>query len=129
MFGALNQRTILIDEVREAVNEMKSGKTSGLDGFPVQCLNKGGMSVLEWLVRLYISIDTEVVPMDWRGTCIVPLFKKKGEKCECSNAGGISLLSVVVVAGQTVGCISSKMLTYDCLHTLELCTASMIATS
>ena len=36
-------------EVREAVNEMKSGKAPGLDGFPVECLKKGGMTVLEWL--------------------------------------------------------------------------------
>ena len=31
---------------------MKSGKAPGLDGFPVKCLMKGGMAVLEWLVRL-----------------------------------------------------------------------------
>ena len=36
----------------EAVNEMKSGKAPGLDGFLVECLKKGGMAVLEWLVRL-----------------------------------------------------------------------------
>ena len=35
----------------------------------------------------------------------------------------------VVVVGQTVGSISSKTLAYDCFYTLELCTASMIATS
>ena len=33
--------------------------------------------------------------MDWRGACIVPLYKGKGDKCECSNSRGISLLSVV----------------------------------
>ena len=33
--------------------------------------------------------------MDWRGACIVPLYKEKGDKCECSNCRGISLLSVV----------------------------------
>ena len=33
--------------------------------------------------------------MDWRGACIVPLYKGKGDKCECSNLSGISLLSVV----------------------------------
>ena len=33
---------------------------------------------------------------------------------------------VVVVVGQTVGPISSKTLAYDCLCTLELCTASML---
>ena len=33
--------------------------------------------------------------MDWRGVCIVPLYKGKGDQCECSNSRGISLLSVV----------------------------------
>ena len=75
---------------------MKSGKAPGLDGFPVECLKKGGMAVLEWLVRLLnVSFDMEVVPMDWSGACIVPLYKGKGNKCECSNSRGISLLSVV----------------------------------
>ena len=32
--------------------------------------------------------------MDWRGACIVPLYKGKGDKCDCSNSRGISLLSV-----------------------------------
>ena len=31
---------------------MKSCKAPGLDGFPVECLTKGGMAVLEWQVRL-----------------------------------------------------------------------------
>ena len=39
------------------------------------------------------------------------------------------LVVVVVVVGQTVLSISSKTLAYDCLCTLELCTASLIATS
>ena len=33
--------------------------------------------------------------MDWRGACIVPLYKGKGDKYECSNLRGISLLGVV----------------------------------
>ena len=33
--------------------------------------------------------------MIWRGACIVPLYKGNGDKCECSNSRGISLLSVV----------------------------------
>ena len=27
--------------------------------------------------------------------CVVPLYKGKGDKCECSNSRGISLLSVI----------------------------------
>ena len=78
------------------MNEMKSGKAPWLDGFPVECLKKGGMAVLEWLVRLLnLSFDMGIVPMDWLGACILPLHKGKGDKCECSNSRGISLLSVV----------------------------------
>ena len=41
----------------------------------------------------------------------------------------VVVVVVVVVVGETVGSISSKTLAYDCLYALELCTASMIATS
>ena len=85
MLGDLNGRAISLVEVRETVNEIKSGKAPGLDGFPDECLKKDGMAVLEWLVRLLnVSFDMGVVPMDWRGACIVPLCKGKGDKCECS---------------------------------------------
>ena len=45
VFGDFNERAISLEEVREAVNEMKSGKAPGLDGFPAECLKKGGMAV------------------------------------------------------------------------------------
>ena len=96
VLGDLNERAISLEEVGEAVSDMNSGKAPGLDGFPVECLKKGGMAVLEWLVRLLsLSFDMGGLPMDWRGACIVPLYKGKGDKCECSNPRGISLLSVV----------------------------------
>ena len=54
------------------------------------------MEVLERLLRLLnVSFDMGVVPIDWRGAYIEPLYKGKGDKCECSNSRGISLLSVV----------------------------------
>ena len=37
----LNEKEISLEEVEEAVNEMKSGKAPALDGFPVECLKKG----------------------------------------------------------------------------------------
>ena len=52
VLGYLNERAISLEEVGEAVNEMRSGKAPGLNRFPVECLKKGGMAVLEWLVRL-----------------------------------------------------------------------------
>ena len=37
MLGELYERAISIQEVREAVNETKSGKASGLDGYSGVC--------------------------------------------------------------------------------------------
>ena len=36
VLGDLNERAILLKKVRVAVNEMKSGKAPGLDGFLVE---------------------------------------------------------------------------------------------
>ena len=79
VLGDLNERAMSLEEVGEAVNEMKSGKAPGLDEFPVESLKKGGMAVLEWLVRLLnLSFDMRVVPMDWCGACIVTPVQREG---------------------------------------------------
>ena len=39
--------------------------------------------------------ESSVVLEYWRSAAIVPLYKGKGEKTECSNYTGTSLLSVV----------------------------------
>ena len=58
------------------MDEIKSGKALGLDGFPVECLKKGGMAMLGWFVRLLnLSFHMGVVSMDWHGGCTVPLYK------------------------------------------------------
>ena len=35
------------------------------------------------------------VPEDWRSAVIVPMYRYRGEKTECTNNRGISLLSMV----------------------------------
>ena len=57
-------------------------------------LNSSGASPVA-TKKVAALVTALVVPMDWRGACIVPLFKWKGDKCECSNSRGISLLSEV----------------------------------
>ena len=57
-------------------------------------------------------------------------FISLGHWCRCGfRSLELSLLLLIVIVGQTVMSISSKTLAYDCLSSLELCTASMIATS
>ena len=40
------------DNEMKALNEIKSGKAPGLDGFSVEFLKKGGMTVLQFLVPM-----------------------------------------------------------------------------
>ena len=96
VFGDENEREITKEEVERALEETKVGKAAGMDGVRAEMLKKGGVTVIEWLVRLLnICFLLSVVPVDWVRACIVPLFKGKGDVCECCNYRGISLLSVV----------------------------------
>ncbi|MCP4254321.1 MAG: hypothetical protein GY775_13120, partial [Candidatus Scalindua sp.] len=87
VFGERNDANISRKEVHDVVNDMKAGKAAGLDGCEVECLKKGGVSVVEWLCRLFnVCFMTGVVPIDWCSACIVPLYKGKGDRYECSNS-------------------------------------------
>ena len=47
------------------MNEMKGGKAPGMDCVRVM-LKEGGVTVLEWLVRLFnICSMLSIVPVDW----------------------------------------------------------------
>ena len=70
MLGDLNQRAIYLEEVGEAVNEMRSGKAPGLGGFLVECLKKGGMAVLAWLVWL-LNLSFDMGVGQWTGVVLV----------------------------------------------------------
>ena len=89
-------RDITREEVKRALNEMKGGKAPGMYGVRVEMSKEGGVTVLEWLVRVFsICFMLSVVPGDWVIACMVPLYKGKGDVHECSNFRGVSLLSVV----------------------------------
>ena len=58
---------------------------------------KGGVDrVVDLIWRLCnMAFENGVVPGDWRSAVIAPLSKDKGERNECKNYRGISLLCVV----------------------------------
>ena len=80
MFGRLEASTASVFENRYILSSvLQSGKAPGLDGFPVECLKKGCMAMLECLVRLLnVSFHLWVVPTTG---VVVPLYKGKGDKC------------------------------------------------
>ena len=96
VMGEENEREITIAEVKRVLNETRGGKAPGMDGVRVEMLKEEGVTVLEWLVRVFnICFMMSVVPVDWIIACMVPLYKGKGDVHEYSNFRGISLLSVV----------------------------------
>ena len=59
-------------------------------------MREEGNQVVNWIWRLSnITFESAVTPEDWRSAVIVPLYKGKGERIECSNYRGISLLNMV----------------------------------
>ena len=53
VMGEENEREITREEVKRALNETKGGKAPGMDGVRVEMLKEGGVTVLEWLVRVF----------------------------------------------------------------------------
>ena len=56
VMGEENEREITIEEVKRELNETKGGKASGMDGVRAEMLKEGSVTVLEWLVRLFIML-------------------------------------------------------------------------
>ncbi len=89
------QREIGRAEVEKAIARLKSGKAAGMDGITAEMLKYGGDAVVEW--KLFICKEAwkkGEVPDDWKKAIIVPLYKGKGSRSECSSYRGISVLSV-----------------------------------
>ena len=80
-------------DVRQAVRNLKQGKTSGLDRICGEFLKYSENIVAPFLTKLFNKLyDMNVFPSDWCKSVIIPLFKKGDDKIP-DNYRGISLLS------------------------------------
>ena len=83
-------------DVEVRLGKLKNEKAADKDEITEEMIKGGGDRVVEWLWRLCnMAFENGAPPKDWRATVIVTLYESKGERTECSNYGGISLLSVV----------------------------------
>ena len=84
------------NEVKSAIDNMKSGKTPGADGVSAEMLKAGGDIITETLTEIFKEIwEEEEIPVDWKTGLIVKL-PKKGDLSLCKNWRGITLLSIIV---------------------------------
>ena len=82
-------------ELTDAINALATGKSPGEDNIPAEIL-KANQDVLQpHLYNLLIqSWRAMEFPHDMRNAKIVTLYKNKGDKGDCNNYRGISLLSI-----------------------------------
>ena len=90
---ASTEPDISMVELEEALGRVRNGKAPGVDQIPGELLkhmgNDGNMWFLELLAMLWNGQD---IPDDWKKDLICPIYKR-GDKTECSNYRGISLMS------------------------------------
>ena len=83
-------------EIATAMKAMANAKAVGPDGFPAELLKLGlqqDRTILQELHRLTILIWLQgKVPQQWKDA-VITVLHKKGDKTECGNYRGISLVS------------------------------------
>ena len=80
-------------EVEAAIKKLKNNKAAGNDSIPAELLKYGGVELTFKIYKLVCAIwKNETIPENWKESIIIPIFKK-GDKTDCNNYRGISLLA------------------------------------
>uniref|UniRef100_A0A8D8TNG9 Craniofacial development protein 2 n=1 Tax=Cacopsylla melanoneura TaxID=428564 RepID=A0A8D8TNG9_9HEMI len=82
-----------LEEVSKAIQDLKNNKAPGQDSIFAEVLKAGGDIIAKKLHMLILEIwEKEEIPDEWKEAVVIPIFKK-GNKHDCNNYRGISLLS------------------------------------
>ena len=88
---------VQMEEVREAINNLKNEKTARVDGIITEIMKYDGEGVIEWMNRMCGSACEEAkVPRDWTNAISIPLYKGESSRKKCENYRGISVMSKAV---------------------------------
>ena len=80
-------------EMEMGIEKLNSHQSPGIDQIPAEMIKAGGRTIYSEIHKPINSIwNKENLPEKWKGLIIAPMYKK-GDKTDCSNSRGISLLS------------------------------------
>ena len=83
-----------MDEMARAIASLIDIKAHGGDGIPAEVWKHGGDNLFSRLHQLITNAwETGYVPQTWKDGSIVTIYKK-GDRTDCGNYRGISLLSI-----------------------------------
>ncbi|XP_005102894.1 uncharacterized protein LOC101847595 [Aplysia californica] len=100
------------EEVREATKQIY-GKALGPDEIPAEVYKAGGPNMFKKLTELFQVMWNEgKFPQQFKDANIIHIYKRKGNRQNCDNHRGISLLSIA-------GKILARVLLNRLLHHLE----------
>jgi hypothetical protein len=76
-----------------AIRKLKRYKAPGSDQIPAELIQAGRETLCSEIHKLIMLIwNKEELPQQWKESIVVPIHKK-GDKTDCSDYRGISLLS------------------------------------
>jgi hypothetical protein len=82
-------------EAEMANKSLNRCKSPCIDKIPAELIKAGGRMICSQIHKLiYSNWNKEELPKQWKESIIVPV-DKKGDKRDCSNYRGISLLSTI----------------------------------
>ena len=85
-----------VEYLSKAIDSLASGKAPGNDGIPPDLIKHCKTTLLLPLHDVFCQCWQEgAVPRDMRDSKIITLYKNKGERNDCNNHIGISILSIV----------------------------------
>jgi hypothetical protein len=80
-------------EVEIAIAKLIKYKSPGSEQIPAELIQEGGEILLSAIHKLIHSVwNKEELPVQWKESIIVSIHKK-GDKTDCNNYRGISLIS------------------------------------
>ena len=80
-------------EVEMAIEKLKRHKSPGIDQIPAELIKSGCRKICYQIHKLINPIwNKEELLEEWKESIIAPIYKK-GDKADCNNYRGISLLS------------------------------------
>ena len=84
---------ITMEELEKVLQETRRGKAPGLDGISPEILKLRGPKLKACLLSLYNTCwQRQTLPQDFKDTLTVMVYKRKGDRRDCDNHCGISLL-------------------------------------
>ena len=91
----IDETAPFIGVVKAAVAKLKGGKAAGICNISAELPKAGGEAMIRGLRAVLTAVwHSGTIPSDWKKELVVPIWKGKGDRQDCNNCRGLTLLSV-----------------------------------